>query len=288
MFRTPTAGRLEIRVWILPALQALFTFLSTTAGVLLVILWRPNRARPFPFYSDATHHDPERIILAIGENLACFFLPLVALAEYLQQSRLATVHPTAALGKWARRVWPGWRCMTRDVAVANFVCSWLTTVFFFMTANLPSTGLWIPPHQFAASMLILMYAVQGSLRAVLAVTFGNYEVGIGGRGDVEEGGVGTEKGVVKEGGGKGGWWRRHHVKVRVVVAGYLWWSLVLTWVCYVGRLVTRKWGAGWQGFRYVLVVMMTLNVYVTTVGCVGLMGMSAVDLRHEVVVLAGR
>lgn len=281
MFRHPTAGRLELRVWILPALQALFTLLSTTTGVALVILWRPKRARLFPFYSDATHNDPERIILAFGENIACFFLPLVSLAEYLQQSRLASLHPTPALTAWMRRVTPGLRYTTRDVAYANFLSSWFTTVFFFVTANLPSKGLWIPPHQFAASMLILMYAVQGSLRAILAETFGNYELAMG-KGDVEEGQVGKGDGV------RGGWWSRHHLKIRILVAGYLWGSLVLTWVCYVGRLVTRKWGGGWQAFRYVLVVMMTLNVYVTTMGCVGLMGMSAVDLRHEVVVLAGR
>lgn len=295
--------RFTLRSSVLPALQAVLTGGSTGLAVVLVALWRPSRSRALPFYSDATHHDPERIVLCVGENLACFLMPLVACAEYLQQMRLAGGAPRSALQTrlGGAAAWPS----TEAVVRCNFAVTAATTLFFFVTANVPSKFPYTAPHQFAASALILMYAVQATCKAVLGATFSNYEAGAGeaaGAGD-EEAGKEKEAGgeAAEKGGGKAsaaagwvgrrrGWvrafWGRHHLKVRVMLAAVLWLSLVATWGCYMGRVVTRG-RSGWEGFRRGLSVGMAVIVHAATGSCVALMAVSAVDLRGERVVVAG-
>lgn len=194
-----------------------------------------------------------------------------------------------------------------------------TSLFFFVTANVPSKFPYTPPHQFAASALILMYALQATLKAILAKTFCNYESVGTGVVDVEaaeEGGkvysdsVGSDKdgeevAMLEAGARKpapppppsssqssGGnllasLWTRHHMKLRVLLATILWLSLVLTWVCFVGRVASKR-RAGWEAFRQGLSVVMAVIVHAATGSCVALMGVMAVDMRGERVTLESR
>lgn len=304
MLRSRTAGRLQFRSFILPALQAFFTALSTALGVILVVIWRPKRTRYIPFYSDASHNDPERIILAIGENIACFFMPLVALAEFLQQSRLAVSHTYPALGSWVHRFFPSNRIpTTRRIVVANFVFTSATTLFFFVTANVPSKYPYTPPHQFAASALIFMYAMQATLKAILANTFANYDESTVVAFDLQaEDSISLYDAstMVEEQDENPqytkpehrkkrlweGWWDRHHNKLRLLLVISLWGALVTTWVCYMGRVITKRWGGEWEAFRRMLAVIMAAVVHVATASCVTLMAIMAIDMRHQVVLLA--
>lgn len=303
------AHRIEFRTWLLPALQAVLTGSSTALAVLLVVAWRPNRSRVIPFYSDASHSDPERVVLAVGENMACFFMPIVALAEYLQQSRLALEHPRP----FAPRLFP---CLlplpahwlsTRAIVHANAIATASTTVFFFITANVPSKHPFTKPHQFAASALIFVYALQATLKALLAQTFSNYKLDVAhdneigarrqdfpGASEDESTGYGDSKtresGVGKHKIGSFGWWNRHHLKVRLLIAGVLWLSLITTWICFMGRVLLRRTEAEYEWARDVregLSLTMAVIVHAATGSCVVLMAIMAVDMRHERVILLG-
>lgn len=278
----PAPGaRIQFRASLLPLLQALLTGFSTGLAVLLVILWRPERSRVIPFYSDATHNEPERVILALGENLACFLMPLVALAEHLQQARLATLFPRAALPRCLLCALPAPLAASRVLARMNLIVTLSTTLFFFITANVPSKFPYTKPHQFAASGLIFCYALQASLKAILARAFCNYDPA------AVRAAEGDGEGFDWEG-RKGGWWERHHMKVRACIAGALWMSLFFTWVCFVGRVTTREWGEAYDGFRDALSVGMAVIVHVATTSCLVLMAVMTVDLREEWVVVGGR
>lgn len=305
MPRSSNYFRLEIRASILPALQAILTGFSTALAVLLVVLWRPKRTRFIPFYSDATHNDPERIILAVGENLACFFMPLVALIEYVQQARLALLYPRLSAPRLLLCFFPIHVLSTRAVVLANFVVTSATTLFFFVTANVPSRHPYTQPHQFAASALILVYALQATFKAVLAHTFLNYDPSTEVRtkadlllhnteGDLSEDDTSlVESQAPRKSMGQGtsdlaAWWDRQHMKLRLLLAASLWLSLLATWLCYMGRVVTRNWGLQYEPVRRQLSVAMAVIVHIATGSCVTLMCVMAVDLRNERISLVGR
>lgn len=283
----------EFRSWVFPAAQAVLTGSSTAVGVLLVVLWRPGRKRWLPFYSDATHNDPERIVLAWGENCACFFMPLVALVEFMHQSRLSANAPTRPAVPRPLRYFVPARATTYHIVIVNFLFTAVTTLFFFTTANVPSKHPYTSPHQLAASALIFVYAVQATLKAILAETFNNYETSLP---SLE---LASDTNSAKMMSGNGGvtfgksfqwrqFWARHHMKMRLGLAFALWMSLLLTWLCYVGRVTTRTWGVAFAGFRAALAMCMAGVVHVATVSCVTLMGVMVIDMQNERVVLTSR
>lgn len=151
---------LRLRAWPIAVLHALATGISTAGGVLLVVALRPQRARTLPFYSDASHADPERTLLALGENLACLLLPLVIAFERAQHARLLRDVPDGR----------GWGSCA-NFARANFAAALGVLACFFITANVPTIRPWIPLHQLAASGLMVGYAVQATCRARLAGPF---------------------------------------------------------------------------------------------------------------------
>lgn len=285
-------GQVRIRSSILPALQAVLTGSSTLLGILLVLLWRPNRVRYFPFYSDASHNDPERVLLAVGENLACFFMPLVAIAEHLHQLRCletsTSSRPIAPKGlRWVLR----FGLSTLTVVRLNFFATLFTTVFFFVTANVPSKRPFTPPHQLAASGLIFTYSIQSILKAILAATFQNYHCG----GEAKHDGAEPENGKAPLFDGQvhsntPGWlmfWERHHMKLRLGLAIVLWSSLVGTWLCFIGRKLAVMFQLENAAYlRQMLSSSMAVVVYGATTACVILMGVMAVDMRGDSIVLS--
>jgi hypothetical protein len=260
----------------LPAVQAVLTAGSTGLGVLLVCLWRPDRVRHIPFYSDASHNDPERILLGIGENMACFFMPLVATAEFLHQSRVCAElscpkpQPPRLL-RWMVRC----GMKTTDLVRWNFIVTLATTIFFFVTANVPSKRPWTPPHQFSASALILTYALQATLKAILAGTFNNYQAW-------PESSPRSRNGAARRA------WEQWHMLLRLLLAGTLWFALVATWLCYMGRLhaVRMSWILDAARLRRTLSTAMAIIVHFATTACVLLMVVMAVDMRADRLVLA--
>lgn len=256
-----------------PACQALLTGCSTVMGVVLMVLWRPDRARYVPFYSDSSHSDPERVLLACGENVACFFMPLVALFEYLHQTRVlaetAAVRPSPPPTlRWLARP----RVTTRHLILINLAASSANTVAFFITANLPSKRPFTPYHQLAASGLILFYAVQSICKAILASTFNNYGGGVqGNRSQLEM------------------WWERHHMKLRLTVVYVLWLSLVGTWMTFAGRKVVVLFDMEHPSTkRAFLATSMAIIVYFATAACVTLMFVIAIDMRQDCLTLTSR
>jgi hypothetical protein len=272
-------GRVELRTSILPAVQAVLTGGSTLLGVVLVCMWRPDRARHVPFYSDATHNDPERVILGIGENLACFLTPLVATVEFLHQSRVCeTLTPPRPLAPKALRCILGCGVKTMDIVRLNGFVTACTSVFFFVTANVPSSWPFTPPHQIAASALIFMYAVQSTLKAILAATFNNYPTpGVGGVNP-------TKNSAILRA------WERYHMMVRLTLSGMLWFALVSTWVCVMGRAHAHRFQSflNVDAFQATLSTLMAVIVHIATVSCVTLMAVMAVDMRDDRIVLLSR
>lgn len=276
------SARISFRTWVFPAAQAVLTGASTLLGVVLVLLWRPDRARVVPFYSDSSHNDPERVLLACGENMACFFMPLVALLEYLHQSRLLAAAPSAPPAppprlRWLARAGLGTGTLVR----LNFATTLATTACFFVTANVPSKRPFTPPHQLAASGLILLYAVQSVLKAVLAATFDNYR-GDGAAAPDAAGGKAAAGGAAR-------WlraWDRHHMRLRMLLVYVLWLSLAGTWLTFAGRkLVALLELSDAQGKRAFLATSMAVIVYCATAACVVLMAVMAVDMRGDRVFL---
>lgn len=252
-----------------------------------MILWRPNRVRAVPFYSDASHNDPERVILASGENMACFFMPLVAIAEYLHLSRIATatgfqrtIVPRSL--QWFLRP----STSLRDVIICNFIVTISTTAFFFVTANVPSKRPLTPPHQFAASGLIFAYSIQSTLKAILATTFKNYNY---------SGLSQTSHHLTDKNGAKrasticsviGHTWEQHHMLIRITLTYSLWFSLVATWICYAGRVLAKKLAlSNAQDIRSFFATSMAVVVYGATMSCVVLMVIMSVDMRNESIVI---
>ena len=136
-------------------LHAIAVGTATLGGVLLVLYLHPKiQRRPLPFYSDATHHEPERTLLALAENLGLALLPLVGLSERAQHERL--------LGSPLPRV-----------AQVNSMATLLAFVCFWGTANTPTVAPYISAHQLAASSLMACYAVQASCKARIARTIGS-------------------------------------------------------------------------------------------------------------------
>lgn len=265
--------KVHLRTSIFPACQALLTGCSTLMGVVLMILWRPDRPRYVPFYSDASHKDPERVLLACGENVACFFMPLVALFEYLQQTRVLA--ETAALRpnpppslRWLAHP----RLTTRHFILLNFAATSANTVAFFITANLPSKRPFTPYHQLAASGLIFFYAVQSVCKAILASTFNNYTSGLqGNRSQLEM------------------WWERHHMKLRMTLVYVLWLSLVGTWMTFAGRKVVVLFDMEHPSAKRAFLAMcMAIVVYFATTACVTLMFVIAIDMRHDCLTVTSR
>lgn len=79
--------------------------LATLGGVGLVSVLRPHtRRRPLPFYSDATHSEPERTLLSLCENFALALLPLVGCFERAQHERLfgAPLPTVVIINSWAQ------------------------------------------------------------------------------------------------------------------------------------------------------------------------------------------
>lgn len=242
-------------------------------GVVLMILWRPNRHRYVPFYSDSSHLDPERVLLACGENMACFFMPIVAVVEYLHQTRLlfetAAVRPNPPRTlRWLARP----RVTTRHIILLNFASTFVTTAAFFVTANLPSKRPFTPPHQLAASGLILFYAMQSVFKAILASTFDNYAPALQvNRSPAEM------------------WWEKHHMTLRLTLVVLLWLSLIGTWLTFIGRKVVVFFNmSDPTAKRAFLAMSMALIVYVATASCVTLMLVMAVDMRGDYVTLSSR
>jgi hypothetical protein len=273
-------GQVQFPSSLFPACQAVLTGSSTVLGIVLVILWRPDRPRHIPFYSDATHNDPERVLLGCGENLACFFMPIVALVEYLHQVRMlmttAAVRPAPPRGlRWLVR--PG--ITTSMVIHLNFFFTLATTLFFFVTANVPSKRPFTPPHQFAASALIVTYAVQSTLKAILASTFSNYRP--------ERGGPTAPKSVPVHASAWVRQWDRHHMKLRMALVCALWWSLLGTWLTFVARKAVLVLDLSHPSEkRAALAASMAVVVYGATAACVVLMVVMAVDMRADRIVLA--
>lgn len=277
------ASRVGFRTWLFPAAQAFLTGSATLLGVVLVLLWRPNRVRQIPFYSDSSHHDPERVLLACGENLACFFMPLVALLEYMHQSRLLaetnSVRPSPPRQlRWMLRS----GATTSGVIQLNFLFTLMTTAFFFVTANVPSKRPFTPPHQLAASGLILTYSLQSVLKAVLANTFDNYRC---------DGASGPDE-ICKASGILSATlrlWERHHMKLRMCLVYVLWLSLLGTWLTFVGRKIV-SWLAlsNATAKREFLSSSMAVIVYAATTACVILMVIMAIDMRADRVILYSR
>lgn len=304
MLRFHSPSRFRFRACILPILQAVLTSISTTLGVILVVQWHPKRTQYIPFYSDATHNDPERIILAIGENLACFFMPLVALAEFLHHSCLAISHTRPALGTRLFRILPINRVpTTRHLVLTNFAFTSATAICFFVTANVPSKYPYTFLHQCAASSLIFMYAVQAVLKTILANTFSNYDKCVAATYpgasetlplynkstamDIQhEKNIEYINRMQKKGWRWEGIWNRHHLKLRILLASNLWGALVVTWICYIGRVITNKWGSEWDTFRRTLAIIMAVVVHLATASCITLMATMAIDMRHQFIVLA--
>jgi hypothetical protein len=266
-------GKVGFRSCVFPACQAVLTGSSTFLGIVLVLLWRPDRARKIPFYSDSSHNDPERVLLACGENLACFFMPLVALLEYLHQSRMLAA--TAAVSpnpprklRWLLRS----GLSTAAVIQLNFAFTLVTTIFFFVTANIPSKWPFTLTHQFAASGLIVTYSVQSVLKAVLANTFNNYE---------DNANASTLKtSAVKR------IWERYHMRVRLSLVYVLWVSLLGTWLTFAGgKLVTWFSMSDGAAKRAMMSASMAFILYAATTACVVLMVVMAIDMRADRVIL---
>lgn len=268
--------RITIQSSLLPLLQAFLTGTSTALGVMLVVLWRPQRTRALPFYSDASHNDPERIILSSGENLACMLMPLVAIIEYLHHSRLLTFPHRQLHFRFLPSV------SSSNLVRLNFFVTACTTIFFFITANVPSRFPATRLHQFAASALILFYALQATCKAILAYVFSNYR-----RVDTDpEKGDTTLQSTPRHFSKIKLFWDRHHMKLRVLLASALWSVLIGTWICFTGRVITQGWGSGYQALRNGFSVCMAAMVHVATLSCVALMGIMAVDMRDERLVLS--
>lgn len=281
-------ARLELRMSILPLAQAILTGLSTGMGVLLVILWRPNRKRFIPFYSDSSHNDPERIILACGENLACMFMPVVAICEYLHHTRLSNNLSISSLSILSsiRCIKPSPKFLIR----ANVLFTSTTSIFFFLTSNVPSKYPATKVHQFAASSLILFYAIQATLKAILSVLFNNYK-----REQTDEDPFDEIEKVDKKMPSKQirgrleTWWHKHHLKVRISIAVILWIALIGTWICFSGRVLALKWRIpSYQIIRQRLSTLMAVLVHLATMSCLILMSITAIDMRAEKLILQTR
>lgn len=280
--------RLELRMSTLPLIQAVLTGLSTGLGVLLVILWRPNRKRFIPFYSDASHNDPERIILACGENLACIFMPIVAICEYLHHTRLLDNLSISTLPILSsiRCIKPSPKFLIRT----NVLFTSTTSIFFFLTSNVPSKYPATKIHQFAASSLILFYAIQATLKAILSVLFNNYKREQTEEDPLDEIGKVEKKMPYKHILGRlETWWHKHHLKIRISIAVMLWIALIGTWICFSGRVIVLKWRiAGHQIIRQQLSTLMAVLVHLATMSCLILMSITAIDMRAEKLVLQTR
>lgn len=289
--------RIVVRSSLFPAAQAILTGCSTLSGILMVLMWRPDRPRLTPFYSDATHNDPERVILALGENMACFFMPLVAVVEYMHHLRLCAAAPSRlSLPRWLR-YFPGKLMPTTDTVVkVNFAVTLLTTVFFFITANVPSRRPFTFPHQMAASGLILAYSIQSSLKAMLAETFNNYQTDedffdsantsasvplYASDLDSVKARAPTQKRCSR----LMRTWHMHHMKLRMLLAGTLWFSLVSTWFFYAARVLAKNRLSNATEIRRNLATCMAVVVYAATISCVVLMAVMAIDMRSDRVVI---
>lgn len=275
-------AQINFRSSVLPALQCFLTTLSTCLGVTLVILWRPNRTRKLPFYSDATHNDPERILLACGENLACMCTPLVAIAEYLHHTRLLNVSNQISVCHIPiLRL----RVRTRVLVMCNFVVTLFTTCFFFVTANVPSKHPATFVHQTAASALILFYALQATCKLLLAHAFKNYTSHMQ---DAEKVHMDTSCDIETTSFKcrRASWWDTHHLKLRLLIALALWTALLGTWVCYMGRVLLKH--AGREAIRRTLSQIMAGLVHVATFSCLVLMAITSIDLRGELFVFSTR
>lgn len=136
-------------------LHAIAVGTATLGGVITVLYLRAKtRRRPVPFYSDATHNDPERTLLALAENLGLALLPLVALSERAQHERLMGA-PLPI------------------VAQLNSLTTFLAFIAFWGTANTPTVKPYITTHQLAASSLMVLYAIQATCKARIARIIGS-------------------------------------------------------------------------------------------------------------------
>lgn len=240
------SGRIHLRAFPLAFCYALFTLISTTCGVLLVLHFRPSRKRMFPFYSDATQHDPERTILGLLQNVACFLGPPTCMFEHLFHTSYASIHPLPYLPKLSVLH----TLSTHHVSLIHLYTSLFTTLAFFLTANLPTIRPFIPAHQLAASLLLVLFFLQALCKLILAVTLSRQETM--------------------------GWIGKYHVKIRIFILMHLFVSLLVIHVSFVLRhtLPSKHW------LHSVLVAIMAITLYSTTIVCCVHILLIAIQLRH--------
>ncbi|PXF41685.1 hypothetical protein BWQ96_08606 [Gracilariopsis chorda] len=188
--------KMRIRASTLGMLQAVTISVTTMASVLLVVGLRPNRKRFIPFYSDASHNEPERSVLSLGENAALVFGTLTQTAEYEWLRALAKRSGNENMRVFVKMY--GW-------------CGAVAMTCWFVTANVPTVRPVIEVHQLGASLLMVALAGQGSLKWWMVGRL-HGAFGTGGRG-----------------------WIRWQRTVRAGVAGVLWMAVFGTWICFVGR-----------------------------------------------------
>lgn len=179
-------------------LQAVTISVTTVGSIALVMVLRPGRKRRLPFYSDATHGEPERSVLSVGENVGWVLGAATQMTEHLWLRAVGRKRAAGATVRRAVRVY-GW-------------CGAAAMGAWVVTANVPTVAPVIWVHQLAASVLMVALAAQGSVKWWLA-----------GRGRL---------GAALGGGGGGGWWERCARTVRAAVAAALWVAVVGCWVCY--------------------------------------------------------
>lgn len=78
------------------------------------------------------------------------------------------------------------------------------------------------------------------------------------------------------------WWDRHNLKVRTCIATILWVALLGTWICFVSRTSLR--GSDKEFARLArerLAMIMAGLVHAATAGCLILMGVMAIDMRND-------
>ena len=273
--------QIPLKASVVPLLQATLTCFATLTGVLLA-LQAPNRSRFFPFYSDASHKDPSRVILCLLENLACFFTPLTATLEYLHHGSLARklYHPALTRLKHQQVLEnhfqkqasaPTHPLTLSSVIRLYYMCGLTIVAARFITANVPSWPLLFSPvHQVAASSLLFLFATLSTLKVHLADIFDNYKT------------TSRDPSCTS-------WlstcWSRIHRPVRRAIAGALWILLLATFSAHFGRKLLPSRNPQYTRTRELLLRIIALVIYAATLLCIVFMIIVAIDMRNAKVII---
>ncbi|CAN8063806.1 unnamed protein product [Agarophyton chilense] len=275
LMMTPSCARTfsnaVARASLWPLLQASTISVTISASVHHLVSAHPSRRHLVPFYSDATQRDPERVFLALGENVSLVFALLSLLCEHAVHTRCAQACEANA--------------STRALVRAHVGVGACALLMWLLTANLPTVRPFISAHQMTASLLMTSLAVQATLKARLARMLHNFEYNEQHNHDDDDDDDDDDYDNKNH---KSRWqraWHRYHTHARDAIAGVLWMGVFGTFLLFGVRHSTLV----NVSVRRRALLVMTAVVHATTVAAVALMLTAALDLRrHHVTAVAHR